>query len=182
MNRIATPKTHLLSALCALCLFALPAAHAQTGLYGGFNAAKVDQPSNNWAYGGSFGIYSDFAKLPDFAKVPVRVGADLRFSVMRLDSNTKLFSTLIGPRIAFHPAALPLTPYAEVLIGTGRYSFGNNVGSATKFEYGVLGGVDRPVVPHLDWRVVEFSYSRLATVQRQRLSMETLTTGVVLRF
>jgi hypothetical protein len=45
-----------------------------------------------------------------------------------------------------------------------------------------LGGVDRPLVPHLDWRVVEFSYSRLATVQRQRLSMETITTGVVLRF
>lgn len=177
MNRIATPKTRLLYVLCALCLFALPSAHAQTGLYGGFNAAKVDQPSNKWAYGGQFGIYSDFAKLP-----PVRVGADLRFSVMRLDSNTTLFSTLIGPRVAFHPPAIPLTPYAEILIGTGRYSFGNNVGSATKFEYGVLGGVDRPLVPHLDWRVVEFSYSRLATVQRQRLSMETLTTGLVLRF
>ncbi|MDQ1693301.1 MAG: hypothetical protein QOH85_836 [Acidobacteriaceae bacterium] len=177
MNRIATPKTRLLYALCSLCLFALPAAHAQTGLYGGFNAAKVDQPSNKWAYGGLFGIYSDFAKVP-----PVRVGADLRFSVIRLDSNTTLFSTLIGPRVAFHPAAIPLTPYAEILIGTGRYSFSNNVGSATKFEYVALGGVDRPLVPHLDWRVVEFSYSRLATVQRQRLSMETITTGVVLRF
>ncbi|MCU1313566.1 MAG: hypothetical protein JWM54_1323 [Acidobacteriaceae bacterium] len=177
MNRIATRQTHLLYALCALCLFALHPAHAQTGLYGGFNAAKVNQPSNKWAYGGLFGIYSDFAKVP-----PVRVGGDLRFSVLRLDSNTTLFSTLIGPRVAFHPPAIPLTPYAEILIGTGRYSFGNNVGSATKFQYEVLGGVDRPLVPHLDWRVVEFSYSRLATVQRQRLSMETLTTGLVLRF
>jgi hypothetical protein len=177
MNKILSPKTRLLCALCALCLFALPAAHAQTGLYGGFNAAKVDQPSNKWAYGGQFGIYSEFAKLP-----PVRVGADLRFSVMRLDSNTTLFSTLIGPRVAFHLPAIPLTPYAEILIGSGRYSFSNNVGSASKFEYGALAGVDRPLLPHLDWRVLEFSYSRLATVQRQRLSMDTLTTGVVLRF
>jgi hypothetical protein len=179
MNRIATLKTRLLFALCALCLFTLPAAHAQTGLYGGFNAAKVNYPSDKWAYGGLFGIYSEFAKVP-----PLRAGADLRFSIIRPDSNTTLFSTLIGPRVAFHPPALSLTPYAEILIGLGRYSFGNNVGSASKFEYEVLGGVDRPLVPHLEWRVVEFSYARLATVKRQsqRLTMETITTGVVLRF
>lgn len=179
MNRIATPTTRLLYALFALCLFALPTAHAQTGIYGGFSAAKVNFPSDQWAYGGLFGIYSDFAKLP-----PVRVGGDLRFSVIRPDSNTTLFSTLIGPRVAFHPPAIPLTPYAEILIGSGRYSFTNNVGPATKFEYVAIGGVDHPLVPHLDWRVVEFSYGRLGTVKRQsqRLTTDTLTTGVVLRF
>ena len=177
MNRIATQPLRFLCALFALLLLASPAAHAQTGLYGGFNAAKINYPSNKWAYGGMFGIYSEFVKVP-----PVRVGADLRFSILRLDTNTNLFSTMIGPRFAFHPVGLSLTPYAEGLIGEGRYSFGNNVGSATKFQYEVLAGVDRPVVPHLDWRVLEFSYSGLSTVQRQNLHLETLSTGLVLRF
>jgi hypothetical protein len=179
MNRNARRQSSLLCSFFALLVvFLVPAARAQTGLYGGFNAAKVDYPSDKWVYGGMFGIYSDFMKLPG-----ARVGGDLRFSVIRPDSNTNLFSTLVGPRVAFHPRGVPLTPYAEGLIGWGHYSFGNNIGGRTKFEYQVLAGADRPIVPHLDWRVAEFSYGALGTyTYHTNLHIKTLSTGLVLRF
>lgn len=178
MNRIARVTATLSCALLALLLLAAPAASAQTGLYGGFNAAHTDFPASKWVYGGNFGLYSEFVKVP-----PVRVGADLRFSVIRPATNVNTFSTLVGPRVAFHTVGIGLTPYLEGLIGAAHYSFGNNVGSRTKFEYSVLGGVDKAVVPHLDWRVVELAYSGQSTYQyHTNMHVTTISTGVVLRF
>lgn len=177
MNRIATRLSHYLCVLFALSLFTVPAAQAQTGLYGGFSAARVNFPSDKWVYGGAFGLYSDFTKVSTF-----KVGGDLRFSSLRVDSNTDLFSSLIGPRAAFHIPGSSVTAYGEGLFGWGHYSFGNNVGSRTKFEYEVVAGIDHPVLPHLDWRVAEISYAGLNTYTPTLLHPITLTTGVVLRF
>ncbi len=179
MKRILRrPGLPLLAVLFALVPFVPVSAHAQTAIYGGFSAAKLDYPTDKWAYGGNFGIYSDFVKLP-----AARVGADLRFFAIRPDSNTNLFSTLIGPRVAFHPKLISLTPYAEGLIGSGHYSFGNNTPSRTKFEFQVLAGVDRPIVPHLDWRVAEFAYGQMGTyTYHTNLHQKTISTGLVLRF
>lgn len=174
LRRPGLPLLVVLFALLALST----AAHAQTAIYGGFSAAKIDYPSNKWVYGGNFGVYSDFVKLP-----MARVGADLRFFAIRPDSNTTLFSTLVGPRIVFHPKLIQLSPYAEGLIGSGHYSFGNNTPSRSKFEFQVIAGADRPIVPHLDWRVAEFAYGQLATrAYHTNLHQETVSTGLVLRF
>ena len=154
-------------------------ASAQTGIYGEFGASNINYPppSDEWAYGGIFGVYSDFLKVTPL----VHIGADLRGSVLRPASNTNLFSVLIGPRIAIHPQILPFTPYAEGVVGFGRYSFGNNTGSRTKLEYQLLGGIDRTILPHLDWRIIEFSYGGLSTFTPTDLHPKTIGTGLVLR-
>ena len=133
-------------------------------------------PPPIWVYGGGFGLYSDFQKIP-FGKV----GADIRYQFTRPASNTTLTSILVGPRLALHPKVIPLNPYAEFLFGAGRFSYGNNSPTTTQFDWRVLGGVDKTLLPHLDWRVLEVSYGQLNTYSG-RLRPVTLSTGVVLRF
>ncbi|HEY3991178.1 MAG TPA: hypothetical protein VGM02_17895 [Acidobacteriaceae bacterium] len=176
--RIASRRPRRHCVLFALLLFAvtLPSAHAQTAIYGQFSASRFNLPNtNDWGYGGGFGLYSDFYKMP-FAKL----GGDIRFQFTRPASSTTLFSTLVGPRLALHPKVVPLNPYAEFLFGAGHFSYGNNSPSTTQFDWRVLGGLDKTVLPHLDWRVVEVSYGQLDTYSG-RLRPITISTGIVLR-
>jgi hypothetical protein len=179
MNSFSIRRPRVHCALFALLLFALsvPAAQAQTALYGQFSASRNNLPTTDqWGYGGGFGLYSDFFKVP-FGKV----GGDIRFQFTRPASNTTLFSTLIGPRLAVHPRGVDLTPYAEFLFGAGHFSYGNNSPSTTQFDWRALGGVDKPLLPHLDWRVIEVSYGQLNTYAGH-LRPVTLSTGITLRF
>ena len=99
MNSFAIRRLRLHCALFALLLFAIsiPAAQAQTGLYGQFSATHFNNlpNTNEWGYGGGFGLYSDFFKVP-FGKI----GGDIRFQTTRPASNTTLYSILLGPRLA----------------------------------------------------------------------------------
>jgi hypothetical protein len=179
MNRFATRCLRLSCVLFALLLVAAgsPKAQAQVGLYGQFSAARFNNipNTNTWGYGGGFGLYGDFGKFP-FA----RVGADIRFQFIRPASNTTLFSTLVGPRLDFRPKVIPLNPYAEFLFGAGHFTYGNNAPATTQFDWRALGGVDKTILPHVDWRVVEVSYGQLNTYSG-RLRPVTLSTGIVLR-
>jgi hypothetical protein len=178
MNSFAIRRPRRICALFALLLFALsfPAAHAQTALYGQFSASRNNLPNTDqWGYGGGFGLYSDFYKVP-FGKV----GGDIRFQFTRPASNTTLFSTLVGPRLAVHTHVVDLTPYAEFLFGAGHFSYGNNAPSTTQFDWRAIGGLDKTVLPHLDWRVIEVSYGQLHTYSGT-LKPVTLSTGIVLR-
>jgi hypothetical protein len=150
------------------------AARAQTGLYAEFGASKVDAPSNNWIYGPTFGLYHDFFSVP-----LVHLGADLRGSVLGVSQNTTLYSGTIGPRVSLHPHFL-IMPYAEAVFGAGHYDFGAGQGSSTEFEYQLLGGADFTILPHVDWRVIEFSYGGLSTFNGD-LHPKTLSTGLVIR-
>jgi hypothetical protein len=178
MNLFAIRRPRLHCALFTLLLFVsgIPAAHAQTAVYGQFSASRFNLPNTDqWGYGGAFGLYSDFYKVP-FGKV----GGDIRFQFTRPASGTTLFSTLVGPRIALHPKVVPLNPYAEFLFGAGHFSYGNNSPSTTQFDWRALGGVDKTLLPHLDWRVIEVSYGQLNTYSGT-LKPVTLSTGIVLR-
>ena len=182
MNRIATRRSRLYCALVALLLVAagISTANAQTALYGQFSASRFNNNAvpivNEWGYGGGFGLYSDFVKVP-FG----RVGADIRFQFTRPASNTTLFSTLVGPRLEVHPHIISLNPYAEFLFGAGHFTYGNNSPSTTQFDWRALGGVEKTVLPHVDWRMIEVSYGQLNTYSG-RLRPVTFSTGVVLRF
>ena len=163
----------------ALLLFAsfaiTTAANAQTGLYIEYGGSKVDAPSNDWIYGPTFGVYHDFLSVP-----LVHLGADLRGSVLGISQTTTLTSGLLGPRVSVHPRVLPVMPYLEAVGGIGHYDYGAGQGSNTQFEYQILVGIDYTVVPRLDWRVVEFSYGGLSTINGT-LNPRTLSTGLVLR-
>ena len=179
MNSFAIRRLRLHCALFALLLFLLsiPAAQAQTGIYGQFSASHFNSlpNTNEWGYGGGFGLYSDFLKVP-FGKI----GGDIRFQTTRPADNTTLYSTLLGPRLAIHPKVVPLNPYVEFLFGAGHFSYGNNSPSTTQFDWRATGGLDKTVLPRLDWRVIEVSYGQLNTFSGT-LHVVTLTTGIVLR-
>jgi hypothetical protein len=160
---------------CLLLLFIGSLAHAQTGIYAEFGGSKVDSPNDQWIYGPTFGIYTDFLPLPF-----VHLGADLRGSVLGPGENTTLYSGLLGPRISVHPHVLPINPYIEALAGIGHFDFGPGQGSDTQFEYQFLAGIDHTIVPRLDWRVVEFSYGGLSAFEGS-LHPKTISTGLVLR-
>ncbi len=173
-------KTHRHALRAALLLLLLSAvcsslAHAQTGLYVEFGGSKVDAPGNDWIYGPTFGVYSDFLPLPF-----VHLGADLRGSVLGPSQNTTLYSGLIGPRLSVHPHVLPIHPYLEGLVGIGHFDLGADQGSNTKFQYQLLAGIDHTIVPRVDWRVVEFSYGGLS-IFNGSLHPKTISTGIVLR-
>jgi hypothetical protein len=182
MNRIVPRPFRLHCILFALLLFAggISQANAQVGFYGQFNASHFNSNevpnTNDWGYGGGFGLYGDFMKRPF-----VRVGGDIRFQWVQPASNTTLFSTLLGPRVDFRvPKLVPLSPYAEVIFGPGHFSYGNNAPSTTQFDFRVLGGVDKAILPRVDWRVVEVSWGQLNTFSGE-LRPLTFTTGIVLR-
>jgi hypothetical protein len=180
MNKSAPRRLRLsclLAALTAL-LFAAPrGARAQVGLYGQFSAAHFNSlpDTNTWGYGAGFGLYGDAVR-----RGPLRVGGDVRLQWIRPADNTTLFSFLVGPRVDFRPRPIPLNPYAEFLFGAGHFSYGNNSPSTTQFDWRALGGVDKTILPRLDWRVIEVSYGQLNTYSGH-LHPVTLSTGIVLR-
>ncbi len=115
----------------------LPAG-AQIAVYGTFSAANFQLPNTGWQYGSTFGIYDNRWTIPFFA-----VGIDSRGSVIG-GKHAGIASGLVGPRLAFKPHVLPIMPYVEVLGGVGHaeYGEGSAAGSATKFEYNFVGGLD----------------------------------------
>jgi hypothetical protein len=73
-------------------------------------------------------------------------------------------------------------PYVEALAGAGYTQFpvASGQASGTKFSYQFVGGVDFTILPHIDWRVAEFSYGGLSILDSS-INPKTLSTGIVLR-
>lgn len=160
-------------------LFALAPLHlfGQLGLYGAFTAQNLGGPNNNGydLYGGTFGAYLASGRL-----AVLSVGVDLRGSFSR--SNGTTFDTgSIGPRIGLNTHILPIHPYIEGTVGVGHLEFTNEPTSATKFEYQVLGGLDFTILPRIDWRIAEYSYGGLSTINNYNYRPKSLSTGLVLR-
>mgnify|MGYP001556865796 CR=1 FL=1 len=151
----------------ALLVFLFPlTAKAQIGIYTGFSGAHFNSTT---VFGPLVGVYAQKGAL-------LMLGADLRGSF--LNRNGQQFNTgAIGPRFAFHPIGLPIKPYIEALVGIASSSTGNS-SSATHLNYQVLGGIDATLLPHLDWRVIEFDHS---AITGNSLNANILTTGIVLR-
>jgi hypothetical protein len=161
-----------------LFLFAPLGLHAQLGLYGAFTTQNLGGPNNNGydLYGGTFGAYLASGRLAILS-----VGVDLRGSFAR-GNGTSFDTGSIGPRIALNTHILPIQPYIEGTIGLGHLDFtGGSLSSGTKFEYQVLGGLDFTILPRIDWRVAEYSYGALSTINNYNYRPKSLSTGLVLR-
>lgn len=157
------------------------AAVAQTAIYGELTGAKIGANSN-WMFGPTVGVYHDAGYGLLAAGYDVRGTYVGRGDVAGPNSDLKLASVLVGVRLAVTPRVLPIKPYGEVLGGLGHLATG--VGptrtSETKFAYAIVGGVDLTVLPRVDWRVLEFSYERLAGVG-DNYSPKSLSMGIVFR-
>ena len=160
----------LLSFLCLASTFSL----AQLGLYAGLTTSKLDTPNSPRIYGGTFGAFFDthhsFLDL----------GIDVRGTVLPSNSVTRVTSITAGPRVVFHVPSIPLRPYGEALIGEAHVKTGQGFAAtdAGGLDAGVAVGADLQILPHINWRVLDYSYSRLNAAHTYQNS---LTTGIVLR-
>lgn len=167
-------RSFLLPALL-LCLVPV-ALHAQArvAIYGTIGTEKSEVNNSGWSTAGTFGLYYGLVNLG-----PIAVSADARG-----DLSTNINSGLIGPRVALHFPVFPLKPYVELLAGVSAYNTQDNgAKNATDLNYRWVGGLDTTILPHLDWRVADYSYSGGGISQGNvTRHPQTLSTGLVVRF
>ncbi|SEB80563.1 outer membrane beta-barrel protein [Terriglobus roseus] len=166
------------AAAFALLLATTTACHAQLGLYGGFTTSTLKLANTPRLNGGTFGLYYDTT----YGQV-VALGIDARVEIVTNTTNpgTTVTSVLLGPRLAIPLPAVGLRPYIEVLVGGAHSKAGQ--GFASTDSGGVVAGgavgADLRILPHVDWRVLDYSYMR---VQGLNTYQQSFTTGVVVRF
>jgi hypothetical protein len=161
--------------LLLLAGFTLPSrSFAQNGLYVAYSGAALHnsggQPNQ---YGPMVGLYLNNS----YGKV-VSAGVDFRASFLSGSNNTSLDTGLVGFRLAIRPRVLPISPYGQLMIGVASSTLASK--SNTDFAAAALVGVDYTLVPPVDWRVLELSYSRVNAVNP--FNPVSLSTGIVLRF
>jgi hypothetical protein len=175
-----------LAALLAI-LPVLPAA-AQVGLYGKFDFASYtdsNSSSSKSMAGAGIGVYYDFVHAG-----PIALGADVRGDLTS-GNQYKYRDLLLGARLTAKVPVAHLRPYIEPLIGIGGARFTGPTGTLSsgapivthydnKLTYGLVGGFDVTIVPHLDWRVVEVGYTRQSIGALSNPSI-LVSTGLVFR-
>jgi hypothetical protein len=156
--------------LLSLCTARLHA-QARLAIYGTFGGEKSGLPNEGWTTAETVGLYVGLVDLRPLA-----------FSVdARADLSSNINSVLVGPRLALHFPTFPLKPYAEVLIGGSTYArTAAGLKDSGQFASRVVFGADSALLPHLDWRILDFStgINQSANGTHQK----TLSTGLVLRF
>jgi len=149
-------------------------AQAKLGIYGTVGTEKTEINGEGWSTAGTFGLYYGLAHLG-----PIAVAADARG-----DLSGNINSGLFGPRIALTLPAFPLKPYFEVLGGFSSYStVSGGAKSTTSGNYRWVGGIDTTILPRLDWRIADYSYSGGGITEGNvTRHPQSLTTGLVIRF
>ncbi len=179
--------------------FTTIAAHAQIGVYVNPVVSRISNSvadtgpfaflgdgQKSQVFGGvDFGGYYDFAH---YSKADVSV--DMR-DAFQHGNNASLNSFLVGVRLAAHPMAFGLKPYGQFSVGAGRTRPPLSDAHIERLQYGIFGGVDKPLNKHVDWRIVEISYGSVGTISSQTFGGPTkipsarvlgFSTGFVFRF
>jgi hypothetical protein len=145
-------------------------AQAKIAIYGTVGGEKPGIINgNSWGIAGTVGLY-----LGVVNPGPLALSVDARAD---LASNIK--SGFAGPRLALRLPALPLKPYVEALVGWSGYpSLPDGLPVATKFTSRAVAGLDTTILPHIDWRVIDFTYGITAATPHA----SSITSGLVVRF
>ncbi|GGG67449.1 hypothetical protein [Edaphobacter dinghuensis] len=188
--------------LLAVALFVTATAHAQFGVYGTFTAnhlsgikSSPDVTTTNAVnndvspLGGTGGIYYDFFKLGHLAKL----GVDARGTITTtkrgayVNANgggSRINSGLFGVRAVFDAPVLHtiLRPYVQGSVGIGSSNYGilygsNGVVTRNNFEYMGFAGVDIPLAPFMDLRLVELGAGALSNSHTYPL--QSVSSGIV---
>jgi hypothetical protein len=154
----------------AFAMAAPVAVQAQTAVYAEFTGATLSVGLPH-IYGGTVGLYSQ--KSFGF----VALGGDVRGFGLSGGNSQSYSGLVIGPRLAIKPHVVPIMPYVELLGGFSRVSAGGN--GNTDLAYNFVAGGDVTVIPHVDWRAIEYTYGEEHTTG---LAYKALSTGVVVRF
>lgn len=165
-------SSFLLAFVIAACCWALPAP-AQTAIYGEYGVAGPGLPNSGYIHGPAIGAYFDRGTF-------INYGVDFRGTFLSDGNNTQFDSGMAGLRVAVKPHLIPLNPYGELLGGIAHEN--SVVNSAknthTNLGYEVAVGLELTVLPHIDWRVVEYSYSAMET---SPIRPKSLSMGLVFR-
>ena len=146
-------------------------AQAKLAIYGSVGTERSGLPYNPWKLAGTFGLYYGLFDLG-----PIHLSVDGRG-----DISSAIHSGLGGPRLAIKLPAIPIKPYGEILFGVSSYP--QTSGSphySNDFAYRYVVGIDSTILPHIDWRVVDFSYG--INNSDNGGHAESITSGLVLRF
>jgi hypothetical protein len=145
-------------------------AQARFAIYGTGGGEKSGLPNDDWHAAGTFGFYYGILRAG-----PIDISVDARAD---LSSNIK--SGFIGPRAAVKLPAIPLKPYGELIFGVSTYSTPARLPIPNDFAYRYVVGLDTTILPHIDWRVADFSYA--INNSANGTHAKTLSSGLVLRF
>ena len=190
---------------CLTLLLAAPVAHAQIlSIYGTFSdthlSGLVNGTAGNalsgytatttgiWTPG--FGVGATFGVIP---LGPIRLGLDVRTAIKPGNNGSDL--VLAGPRLALRLPLIRVKPYIQASGGYVRtsVSLANSplpTGTQEKSNYAayeILGGLDYPLVPFFDFRVIEigggqgYSFSGSAGTGNS-VSLFSISTGAVFHF
>jgi hypothetical protein len=147
-------------------------ASAQVSVYGDLSANKLTSPSaTSVLFGPTLGVTALFV---DGGRLTV--GADLRGSFV--GGGQRLDQISIGPRFSLKTKRFE--PYAEFLVGFGRYNGGSGspYTASTDGEIQVNAGIDHKVRGNFDWRVFEIGYEQYYG-NGGVFNPKTFSTGVV---
>jgi hypothetical protein len=164
--------------LCACfvaVLFSSVTAWSQAGVYVLFTGANLDSSNtvSTRIYGPTFGLYANFPTPV------VKFGGDVRAALLN-GQGTRNYYAVTGPRLEVDLPVLSLNPYIEALVGGGDSISTAYPKSTLHIDYELLAGVDRKLLPILDWRVLEFSYT--ANIGGAgNIHTKALSTGLVFR-
>lgn len=195
-------------AIATLFLLSAVAAHAQaasiyvTSSSGHFtnvptgsvlnSSVYQEQYANFWASGIGGGVTLNFLPIG-----PVKLGFDFRGSTRPGTDGAD--TAMAGFRLGFTPPLIHLKPYVQASGGyvatrtlnitTNPSNHGQIVGGTFSNKYAaweVLGGVDVPIAPILDLRLIELGGGTGMTVglssSQPNISLFTVNSGVVVHF
>lgn len=162
----------LLFVLAAFCCMARPAS-AQTAIYGQYGVAGPGLPNSDYIRGPAFGAYFDRGTF-------INYGVDFRGTFLSDGNLTQFDSGMGGLRVAVKPHLIPLNPYGELLGGIAHENSVQNSAknTHTSLGYEVAVGLELTVLPHFDWRMIEYSYSAM---ESSPIRPKSLSMGLVFR-
>jgi hypothetical protein len=146
-------------------------AQARFAIYGTAGTERSGLPNTTWKLGGTFGFYLGLLHAG-----PIDISADARG-----DLSTNVNSGFLGPRVAVKIPVIPIKPYAEFIFGIATYpSTSRGISPENEFADRYVVGVDTTIIPHIDWRMVDYSHGVNRSANGDHA--ETITTGLVIRF
>jgi len=197
--KIAVTALFLLSAVAAraqaVSIYATSSSshfsNVQTGLALTSSGAQ-EQYANFWTSGIGGGLTFNFLPMG-----PVKLGFDFRGSTRPGTAGSD--TALAGLKVAFNPPVIHLKPYIQAsggYVATRTLNLSTNptnpsqtVGGTFTNQYAaweILGGIDVPVAPILDLRLLEIGGGSgtniLGTTGTPNISLFTFNSGIVLHF
>jgi hypothetical protein len=161
----------------ALVVMAVPAAHAQNGVYATYTSATMTNIGGNVPHmnGATVGFF-----VQDRRSKVFKGGVDFRGNFLNGNYSTSSDQGLAGLRLVVLPPRVHIAPYAEFLIGVANSLLFTSGKGETLFMSAFVAGADYKLARHVDWRVVDFTYSRVNA--KDPFNPVMVGTGLVARF